>query len=417
MLNLDLFLKDHPMFRIVTFCVVVFILLPTKTNGSDEMSDELFLQAKGSSGQEYLNARDKILAATNSESFLSDLMADKSRSTEDRWLAEMLLFRLKDSKEFERLEVIFQTKCSAWKFQSSRRINGFSGFVHPNVFLERGSLDIASVLQGVMETEVDDVFGVRPIVPTLADLETGKVSATIKDRWERYVEAKMLPPSEHWNLVVGEIMLKGWLRSDEVDAKPIHANVEPGIGQSTMKMGLGRAEEVKIEHDTYVGNAILVLSELKEKRASSALEKIASGLKSATLSTKEEVSIDEEREPEFVPPMVTAEWLSHRELAISALKNAGNESSIILLKRLAYDKNVSIRDVALKTILEIGSDEAKLFLKERQVELDEEARARQAEARRVRARQEEDRELFAPRVYKDPPGAVDDPFGPTSRMK
>ena len=66
MLNLDLFLKDHPMFRIVTFCVVVFILLPTKTNGSDEMSDELFLQAKGSSGQEYLNARDKILAATNS---------------------------------------------------------------------------------------------------------------------------------------------------------------------------------------------------------------------------------------------------------------------------------------------------------------------------------------------------------------
>ena len=158
------------MFRIVTFCVVVFILLPTKTNGSDEMSSELFLQAKGSSGQEYLNARDKILAATNSESFLSDLMADKSRSTEDRWLAEILLFRLKDSKEFERLEVIFQTKCSAWKFQSSRQINGLGGIVHPNVFLDKSSLDIAGVLQGVMETEVDDVFGVRPIVPTLACL-------------------------------------------------------------------------------------------------------------------------------------------------------------------------------------------------------------------------------------------------------
>ena len=101
------------MFRIVMFCVVVFIILPAKTNGIDEMSNELFLQATSSSGQEYSNVRDKILAATNSESFLSGLMADKTRSAEERWLAEILLFRLKGSKEFERLEIIFQTKCSA----------------------------------------------------------------------------------------------------------------------------------------------------------------------------------------------------------------------------------------------------------------------------------------------------------------
>lgn len=305
-------------------------------NGPDATrANELFERAASSTGMEYAAAREQLLQTPGAEAALTAAKNDADLPDETRWLAEMLLLRLRHPATVKELEDAFHAKCAG--YYASADIRGDLYF--PPALLRKENMDIPTVLLGYYR------MGMRPAPrPPLPDVDavlSGEVSDEIATMLADYYEKKLLPPSPHWPLIAGEILLKGWTRTAEL---PDDYTEEFGRGGGP---GDGFQRERKITalaHKFYTTSAITILAELKEERARSAVERLLRDKNMPTLKF-------------LWPP---------RHRAVMFLGALGNVDSVDCLKAAALDgeNDYSLRIEAVRSLAAIGGEQAVAALRE-----------------------------------------------------
>ena len=398
------------MLKITLSYFVVTTIFLAHANSSDEMSNELFKKAVAAQGQQYQTVRQQIMSTKDARTFLTDVVNDSERSVDERWLAEILLARVTDPDEFERLESVFYKKCLRWIWVSGGRSISAQDFISfPEVCIDKRSLGIETAL-GRRATDLEMLRGYgedygdqEPVitVPSFEDLEAQRCDKADFEKWNQYTDAKLLPESKLWSLVAGELLLKGGSFAADSNPVPVFKDeLRPNAFDEALTNGFDNRALISNDvddkalismankADVLSRSAISVLTVLGDSKARHTMENLvreASGSNDAKTSK------------------------STLYLVIESLGVIGNEETITVLESVALDPDLGYPAIA--AITEIGGPTSKIAL-ERASAKRREVYAKKREAAAKEWAQKGD--PFGPpetRPNANPPGAVDDPFG------
>lgn len=200
-------------------------------------NQELFNVVVSARRPEYAVKREQLLSAAGVKSFLED-QASANASGEGRWLAEILLARLANPQEFERLEREFDEKVRHVKLG------------YPVLTAARRPIVRADILDGLLTPE--------EAVPVEATSGRDLAPQVI-----RFYQGTQLSVSDCWKPFLGELLLKGWSPTKVAPAP----EPKPLAEQKLDENGIPRERKPTLASDDYVRQAVLLLGKLGEPRA------------------------------------------------------------------------------------------------------------------------------------------------------
>jgi hypothetical protein len=238
------------------------------------MLNELFDDAMASQGETYRAVRKKLLEIRASEGFLREVARSRTRSVEERYLADILLMRYRDPDGISQLEDGFLRK--SVHGGGSRGRGG--GFTFGHIFVDKKYTHWVWTIGKLQDYRHQDISR----FPSLEDIEKGAVDPEVFEQVNQYWDRCLLPSSPHWNLLLGEVALKGWVKPrPEFRYGGIGGFEFKGGGPVTDRRGnlitdetiLAVAAVPYLPDEILIRNAIEVLGQLKEPRVVELMKK------------------------------------------------------------------------------------------------------------------------------------------------
>lgn len=172
-----------------------------------DMTNELFLKTMTNRGSKYWEAREDFLEKSEREDFLEKVLSStSSKNDEAKYVAGILLARLRHKDVLTELEKEFHAKSANGSYSQSASAEYF----FERVIVDKKYTDFPQALNLILQPgesykEMIDRF------PSLTDVEEGKVDPQTVEKLNDYWSDCLLNSSPHWNVLLREIVLKGWV--------------------------------------------------------------------------------------------------------------------------------------------------------------------------------------------------------------
>ena len=232
--------ENPTMWRRGLVAVAVAVTLLGRDSGTvaahDRDLEKLFSKVTTAVGEKYTAIRTQIYEQPGAEEFLVRKQTSADTASE-RWLAEILLSRLKEREEFLKLEQEFHDRVF-WLYCC------YPDRSHVPRLMPR-------LWEGLLLPDEKSPYEPKPnrTEPDIIEQSWGESAPRVREYWE----SLRIRKSELWTPFCGEILLKGWVPAGTVQDPP-----RPPLPGGTRG---------PVIPELYLRQAILMLGKLKEKRA------------------------------------------------------------------------------------------------------------------------------------------------------